>query len=66
MLQNFTRHCSLRFSPEFFATQKAAVEAADQNAGAGFVKLPYARDLPIDLLESLMHARLRHDEDTSR
>jgi hypothetical protein len=25
MLQNFKNHCSLRFSPPFFATQKAAV-----------------------------------------
>ena len=28
MLQNFKNHCSLRFSPPFFATRKAAVEAA--------------------------------------
>jgi len=28
MLQNFKNHCSLRFPPPFFATQKAAVEAA--------------------------------------
>jgi hypothetical protein len=28
MLQNFKHHCSLRFSPEFFAGQKAVVGAA--------------------------------------
>ncbi len=26
MLQNFKQHCSLRFTPKFFATQKDAVE----------------------------------------
>ncbi|GGF46007.1 hypothetical protein GCM10011519_19840 [Marmoricola endophyticus] len=62
MLQNFTKHCSLRFSPDFFATQKAAVEAAGFDSGAGFVKLPYDRELPTDLLESLMQARLSDHE----
>jgi len=33
MLQNFKNHCSLRFPPAFFATQKAAVEAAGYQAG---------------------------------
>jgi uncharacterized protein YdhG (YjbR/CyaY superfamily) len=58
MLQNFTHHCSLRFSPPFFATQKAAVEAAGFESGAGFVKLPYDRELPTDLLRALMQARI--------
>ena len=58
MLQNFKNHCSLRFPPPFFATQKAAVEAAGYEAGAGFVKLPYARVLPTELLRSLMRARV--------
>src|ERR1700733_12368425 len=53
MLQNFKRRCSLRLPPPFFATQKAAVEAAGYEAGAGFVKLPYDRDLPIALLKAL-------------
>ena len=56
MLQNFKNHCSLRFSTEFFATQKAAVEAAGYDAGEGFIKLPYNRELPIALLEALMQA----------
>ena len=58
MLQNFTKHCSLRFTPPFFATQKDAVDAAGYESGAGFVKLPYDRDLPTDLLRSLMRARI--------
>src|ERR1700760_4586259 len=58
MLQNFKNHCSLRFPPPFFATQKAAVESAGYEAGAGFVKLPYERELPIELLKSLLRARV--------
>ena len=58
MLQNFKNHCSLRFPPPFFATQKAAVEDAGYDAGEGFIKLPYERALPIDLLRALMQARV--------
>jgi uncharacterized protein YdhG (YjbR/CyaY superfamily) len=58
MLQNFKHHCSLRFNPPFFSTQKAAVEAAGYESGEGFIKLPYERELPIDLLTSLMRARI--------
>jgi uncharacterized protein YdhG (YjbR/CyaY superfamily) len=58
MLQNFKNHCSLRFPPPFFATQKATVEAAGYEAGAGFIKLPYERELPIKLLSALMQARV--------
>ena len=58
MLQNFKNHCSLRFSPEFFATQRGAVEAAGFEAGEGFIKLPYVRPLPTKLLKSLMKARI--------
>jgi uncharacterized protein YdhG (YjbR/CyaY superfamily) len=64
MLQNFKRHCSLRLPPPFFGEHKAAVEAAGFEAGSGFVKLPYDRDLPIDLLESLMAARVEEYEAT--
>jgi uncharacterized protein YdhG (YjbR/CyaY superfamily) len=62
MLQNFKHHCSLRFSPEFFTTQKAAVDAAGYEYGEGFIKLPYARDLPIELLKTLMRARVEEFE----
>jgi uncharacterized protein YdhG (YjbR/CyaY superfamily) len=64
MLQNFKNHCSLRFSPPFFATQKAAVEAAGYEAGAGFIKLPYEGDLPTELLKALMQARVEEYEKT--
>ena len=62
MLQNFKRHCSLRFSPEFFATQKAAVEAEGYEAGEGFIKLPYDKELPTKLLKALMKARIQDYE----
>jgi len=66
MLQNFKHHCSLRFTPEFFATQKAAVQAAGFDAGEGFIKLPYDRALPMKLLRSLMKARIADYERTGR
>jgi uncharacterized protein YdhG (YjbR/CyaY superfamily) len=62
MLQNFKHHCSLRFNPPFFATQKAKVETAGYESGAGFIKLPYSRALPTKLLTSLMRARVREFE----
>ena len=63
MLQNFKHHCSLRFSTEFFATQRDAVDAAGFfEAGEGFIKLPYERALPTKLLKTLMNARLRDYE----
>jgi len=64
MLQNFKSHCSLRFSPPFFATQRAAVEAAGYEAGEGFIKLPYDRELPTKLLRALMQARIEDYEAT--
>jgi uncharacterized protein YdhG (YjbR/CyaY superfamily) len=64
MLQNFKKHCSLRFNPPFFATQKASVEAAGFESGSGFIKLPYDRELPVDLLKALMKARIKNFEAT--
>jgi uncharacterized protein YdhG (YjbR/CyaY superfamily) len=58
MLQNFKHHCSLRFTPRFFAAHKAEVKAAGYDSGEGFVKLPYDKDLPTKLLRSLMRARV--------
>jgi uncharacterized protein YdhG (YjbR/CyaY superfamily) len=58
MLQNFKTHCSLRFPPPFFATQKTTVEAAGYQVGEGFIKLPYERELPTELLKALMQARV--------
>ena len=64
MLQNFKKHCSLRFPPPFFATHKATVEAAGWEAGEGFIKLPYDRALPTELLDALMAARVQEYEET--
>ena len=64
MLQSYKNHCSLRFPPPFFATQKAAVEAAGFEAGEGFIKLPYERELPTELLKALMQARVEEYEAT--
>ena len=64
MLQNFKNPCSLLFPPPFFATQKAAVEAAGFEAGEGFVKLRYDRALPAELLRALMAARVAEYEAT--
>jgi uncharacterized protein YdhG (YjbR/CyaY superfamily) len=58
MLQAFKNHCSLRFSPRFFASQRKAVEASGFEAGEGFIKLPYDRELPTKLLKALMRARV--------
>lgn len=58
MLQGFKNHCSLRFPPAFFAAHRAAVEAAGYETGEGFIKLPYRRELPTDLLKAMMHARV--------
>ncbi|HTU95423.1 MAG TPA: DUF1801 domain-containing protein [Solirubrobacteraceae bacterium] len=59
MLQNFKHHCSLRFPPPFFATQKTEVQDAGYDAGEGFIKLPYDRKLPTKLLKALMKARVQ-------
>lgn len=64
MLQNFKHHCSLRFPPPFFATQKAAVKDAGYEAGEGFIKLPYSAALPTELLETLMRARVEEYDAT--
>lgn len=58
MLQNYKNHCSLRFPPAFFGAHQQDVAAAGFEYGAGFVKLPYDRPLPTELLRSLMRARV--------
>jgi uncharacterized protein YdhG (YjbR/CyaY superfamily) len=64
MLQSYKQHCSLRFPTRLFASQREAVEAAGYEAGEGFTKLPYDRDLPIALLNQLIKARLDEFEAT--
>jgi uncharacterized protein YdhG (YjbR/CyaY superfamily) len=58
MLQAFKHHCSLRFPPTQFAEHRAEVEAAGFEAGEGFIKLPYDRPLPVDLIKRLLRYRL--------
>jgi uncharacterized protein YdhG (YjbR/CyaY superfamily) len=48
-----------RTSVDDYFDQLAAVEAAGYEAGQGFIKLPYARELPTDLLRTLMRARVQ-------
>ena len=64
MLQSYKQHCSLRFPTRLFASQREAVEAAGYEAGEGFIKLPYDRELPVALLERLIKARLDEFEAT--
>ena len=64
MLQNYKNHCSLRFPTRFFAAHRAEVEAAGYEAGEGFVKLPYDREIPAKLCRSLMKARIEEYEAT--
>ena len=64
MLQNFKSHCSLRFPPPFFATQRAEVQDAGYEAGEGFIKLPYSRPLPAELVKQLMAARVEEYDAT--
>ncbi len=64
MLQNFKHHCSLRFTTSFFGAHKKEAEAAGYEAGEGFIKLPYKKDLPTDLLRTLMQARMKEYEST--
>lgn len=58
MLQSFSRHASLRFPTRFFTGVRGRVTAAGQESGAGFVKLPYDRPVPEDLLRELLRERL--------
>lgn len=64
MLQNFKSHCSLRFPPRFFAPHKAQVQKAGYEAGEGFIKLPYEREIPAQLCKALMRARVEEYETT--
>ena len=64
MLQSYKQHCSLRFPTRQFAAQRAAVEAAGYEAGEGFIKLPYDRELPVALVKQLIKARLDEFEAT--
>ncbi|MFV0535225.1 MAG: DUF1801 domain-containing protein [Cumulibacter sp.] len=58
MLQAFGKHCSLRFTPEFFADHRGAVAAAGYGYGAAFLKILYAEEVPEALCRQLIDARL--------
>jgi len=58
MLQAFKAHCALRFPTHQFGPHRAEVEAAGFEAGEGFIKLPYDRELPEGLCSRLIRYRL--------
>lgn len=64
MIQAFGKHASLRFPTRYFATVAGQGAAAGYGAGAGFIKLPYDRELPEELLRSLVRGRLREFQET--
>jgi uncharacterized protein YdhG (YjbR/CyaY superfamily) len=64
MLQAFKQHCSLRFPPAWFAGHRDEVETAGFEAGEGFIKLPYDRPLPVDLIKRFLQYRLTEFEAT--
>jgi uncharacterized protein YdhG (YjbR/CyaY superfamily) len=58
MLQAFKQHAALRFPLRIVAAHRAEIEATGYDAGSGMIKLPYDRELPVDVLTLLMKARL--------
>jgi hypothetical protein len=46
-----------RFPTGWFGEHRAEVEAAGFEAGEGFIKLPYDRPLPVDLINRLLQYR---------
>ena len=64
MLQSYKQHCSLRFPTRQFALQIESVTKAGFEAGEGFIKLPYDRDLPVPLLKKLIQSRLEEFKST--
>jgi uncharacterized protein YdhG (YjbR/CyaY superfamily) len=64
MLQAFKQHAALRFPLRIIGAHRAEIDASGYDAGAGMVKLPYTRELPVELLTMLMKARLDEYEAT--
>jgi uncharacterized protein YdhG (YjbR/CyaY superfamily) len=64
MLQAFKQHAALRFPLRIVGAHRAEIEAAGYDAGSGMIKLPYDRELPVDLLTLLMKARLEEYDAT--
>lgn len=61
-LQAFKNHCSVRFPVRFFAEHRAEVEAAGYEALEGAVKIPWAAEMPRDLVTKLIRERIRDFE----
>ncbi len=61
-----TSRTTARFDshPRSSPPRRTAVEAAGYEAGEGFIKLPYDRELPTELLKALMQARVEDYETT--
>lgn len=49
MLQAFKQHAALRFPLRIIGSHRTEIDASGYPAGAGVVKLPYSRDLPVEL-----------------
>jgi uncharacterized protein YdhG (YjbR/CyaY superfamily) len=64
MLQAFKQHAALRFPLRIVGAHRSEIEAAGYDAGSGMIKLPYERQLPVDVLKLLMKARLEEYEAT--
>jgi uncharacterized protein YdhG (YjbR/CyaY superfamily) len=64
MLQGFKAHASLRFPLRIVGAHRTEIETAGYDAGSGMIKLPYDRELPVDVLTLLMKARLTEFEAT--
>lgn len=58
ILQAFAKHCSLRFSPAFFAQFQDEVHAQGYDCGAGFLKILYTQQVPETLCRRLIEAKL--------
>lgn len=58
MLQAYGKHCSLRFTPAFFADHIDEVTAAGYESGAGFLKILYTQEVPEQLCRRLIEAQL--------
>lgn len=64
LLQAFAKHAALRLPLRIVGAHAAEIETAGYEAGAGMIKLLYDRELPIELLETLLRARVDEYEAT--
>lgn len=58
MLQSFKNHCSIRFPVPFFGPFREEVSAAGYEAIEGALKIPWAKEVPGDLVTKLIIARI--------